>query len=218
MTDMKQAARERRMVRQYQDQSLPQDIVEKLNARIAELNQQHPLAIRLITDDTKAVWTLMKIIAKNVKHFFLMAGDASPDLDEHLGYAGADLMLYAQTLGLNTWWIGGTYNKSVAHHADGKQVVGIVAVGYGQTQGKPHKAKTYDDVAHYDGETPQWFRDGVEMALLAPTAMNKLAFRLTGHDRNVHLDCQNGRWSGADSGLVKYHFELGAGRDNFEWE
>lgn len=42
-------------------------------------------------------------MAKNVREYFLMAGPDAPDLDERLGYAGADLMLYVQTLGLNTW-------------------------------------------------------------------------------------------------------------------
>jgi len=31
------------------------------------------------------------------------------------------------------------------------------------------------------------------------------------------MTCSNGSYSGADLGIGKYHFELGAGKDNFEW-
>ena len=131
----------------------------------------------------------------------------------------ADLMLYAQTLGLNTWWVGGTYNRKGAQEkSEGAKPVGIIAVGYGQTQGVPHKTKTAEQVSSYDGETPQWFKDGIEAALLAPTALAKQAFTVRGKGNKVSISCDNGIFTGVDTGLVKYHFELGAGKDNFQWE
>ena len=32
------------------------------------------------------------------------------------------------------------------------------------------------------------------------------------------ITCDNGIFTGVDTGLVKYHFELGAGKENFEWK
>ena len=144
---------------------------------------------------------------------------AGPDgADELCGYCGADLMLYAQTLGLNTWWVGGTYNRKGAQEkSEGAKPVGIIAVGYGQTQGVPHKTKTAEQVSSYDGEAPKWFKDGIEAALLAPTALAKQAFTISGIENKVSISCDNGIFTGVDTGLVKYHFELGAGKDNFEW-
>ena len=52
------------------------------------------------------------ILAKGVRNYFILAGRAAPDLRERLGAAGADLMLFCQTLGLNTWWVGGTYSHA----------------------------------------------------------------------------------------------------------
>lgn len=49
-------------------------------------------------------------------------GDDSPELEEKLGYSGADLMLYAQTLGLNTWYVGGMFDRSVEQYVDGKKL------------------------------------------------------------------------------------------------
>ena len=215
--DMKQAMKERHMVRKYTDEPIPEDIVEKLNRRVRENNEQYGLSIKLMTNDESAVPGVIKLIlAKGVNNFFIMAG---PDgADELCGYCGADLMLYAQTLGLNTWWVGGTYNrKGVQKKIEGAKPVGIIAVGYGQRQGVPHKTKTAEQVSSYDGEAPQWFKNGIEAALLAPTALAKQAFTIKGKGNKVSISCDNGIFTGVDTGLVKYHFELGAGKDCFEW-
>lgn len=215
--DMKQAMKERHMVRKYTDEPIPEDIVEKLNHRVRENNEQYGLSIKLMTNDDSAVPGVIKLIlAKGVNNFFIMAG---PDgADELCGYCGADLMLYAQTLGLNTWWVGGTYNRKGAQEKiEDAKAVGIIAVGYGQTQGVPHKTKTAEQVSSYDGEAPQWFKNGIEAALLAPTALAKQAFTIKGKGNKVSISCDNGIFTGVDTGLVKYHFELGTGKDCFEW-
>ena len=194
--DMKQAMKERHMVRKYTDKPIPENIVEKLNERVRENNERYGLSIRLMTNDGSAVPGVIKLIlAKGVNNFFIMAG---PDgADELCGYCGADLMLYAQTLGLNTWWVGGTYNRKGA-------------------QEKSEGAKP-EQVSSYDGEAPKWFKDGIEAALLAPTALAKQAFIISGTENRVSISCNNGIFTGVDTGLVKYHFELGAGKDSFEW-
>ena len=65
---------------------------------------------------------------------------------------------------------------------------------------------------------PQWFIDGVNAALLAPTAINKQAFKITGNGNKVSISYKFGPFDEVDKGIVKYHFELGAGIENFEWE
>ena len=46
-------------------------------------------------------------------------------------------------------------------------------IGYGADQGRQHKSRTPSQVAVYSGEAPEWFRYGVHLALLAPTAINQ---------------------------------------------
>lgn len=217
--DMKEAMSERHMVRKYLDKEIPPEIVEKLNSRIAENNSKYGLDIQLQLNDSSAFSPIVKLIlAKGVRNFLIMAGDDNTELDEKLGYSGADLMLYAQILGLNTWWVGGTFNrKLMTEIAAGKKVVGVIAVGYGQNQGVPHKTKDQTDVSSFEGEKPEWFIDGVKAALLAPTALAKQAFFIKGSEHKVELTCNNGVFTGVDKGLVKYHFELGAGKENFKW-
>ncbi|WP_325214577.1 nitroreductase family protein, partial [Oscillibacter sp.] len=89
--------------------------------------------------------------------------------------------------------------------------------GYGAVQGVPHRSKKPEEVAAYEGPAPEWFARGVEALLLAPTALNRQAFTVRGEGRRVSLTCDNGAFSGVDLGIGKYHFEIGAGRENFDW-
>lgn len=215
---MTEAMHERHTVRKYTEKALSQEIIEKLNARIDENNSRFGLSIKIITDSADGLNLFAKLAAKGVKNYFVLAGNVGDEASEKLGYSSADIMLFAQTLGLNTWYIGGTFNHGVAKYADGKKVIGIVAVGYGENGGAPHKSKSAEQVSHYDGEAPDWFRNGVEAALLAPTAMNCQGFRLIGSENGVKIEKTSAMFTPADRGIVKYHFELGAGKDNFHWE
>ena len=64
---------------------------------------------------------------------------------------------------------------------------------------------------------PKWFKDGITAALLAPTALNRQPFNIIGDGNRVAITCEGGIFAGANLGLVKYHFEIGAGKENFEW-
>ena len=97
------------------------------------------------------------------------------------------------------------------------RVNGVLAIGYGQTQGVPHKSKTAAEISSYNGIAPQWFTDGVDALLLAPTALNKQAFSVKGDGNKVSLTCDSGHFAGIDLGIGKYHFEVGAGKENFKW-
>ena len=227
--DMIQAMRARHTVRQYLDKPIPSQVVEQLEKRLEADNRQQGTAISLVTEDSSALGLSAKLVrAKGVRNYFIMSGDAGAgsegvgglDLDYRLGYAGADLMLYAQTLGLNTWWVGGTYNrKAVARVAQGDHTIGIIAVGYGAVQGEPHHSKRPDEVSRYgDAVTPEWFSNGVEAALLAPTGLNRQPFMIEGSGNLVTISSTQGEpFTGVDVGIAAYHFMLGAGSQNFEW-
>ena len=216
--DMKQAMRQRHTVRKFTSEPLSAELFSQLNDRVRANNERFGLAISLKVGDESALPGALKLFfAKGVRNYFVLAGSDRPGLDEDLGYASADLMLFAQTLGLNTWWIGGTFSrKNVEQAVPGKKVIGIVAVGFGATSGVAHKSKTAAEVSSYEGPEPQWFADGVQAALLAPTALNKQCFRIAGAGNKVSIAEDGGAFNGADIGIVKYHFELGAGTA-FEW-
>lgn len=108
---IKEAIKQRHMVRKYTDKPIPSNLVELLNARIAENNTTHGLNMKLVIGNSDGIGGMAKmLLTKTVHSYIVLAGKENSDLDEKLGYCGADLCLYAQTLGLNTWWCGGMFN------------------------------------------------------------------------------------------------------------
>ena len=189
---IKEAMKERHMVRKYVDKKIPEDLVSKLNERIEENNKKYDLSIKLMLDNDKAVNSIIKLLlAKGVKNYIILAGNDTDDLAEKLGYSSADIMLYAQTLGLNTWYVGGTFNRGVSKYVPNKKVIGIVAIGYGINNGVAHKSKTLEEVSSYDGTMPEWFKNGILASLLAPTALNKQDYRIVGKGNKVKIEIDN---------------------------
>ena len=218
---IQEAMQNRHTVRRYTDRKLPEDVLRQLTERIQAHNQNRNLSMTLAVNNTEAFGPALRLfLAKGVRNYVVLAGRDRPGLDEDLGWCGADLALLAQTLGLNSWWVGGTYSrKGLRKNAapEAEKILGLLALGYGATQGVPHKSKRPEDVAAYDGPPPEWFRRGVEAVLLAPTALNKQAFTIRGQGRKVSMTCDNGIFSGVDLGIGKYHFEAGAGKEHFDW-
>ena len=81
------------------------------------------------------------------------------------------------------------------------------------------KSKSIEKVTKTDREMPDWFRNGTEAALLAPTAINQQKFRFILHgEEEVELRSGIGFYSKVDKGIVRLHFEIGAGINNFHWK
>ncbi len=220
---LNEAAECRHTVRKYTDKKLPADIADKLTERLNRCNEKYGLSMKLITENTDALGAAVKLImSKGVRNYIVLAGKDLSDTDEKLGYCGADIMLFAQTLGLNSWRIGGTFSRSgVRKHvpeSKAEKIIGVIAVGFGESQGVPHKSKSSEAVSSYDDTMPQWFANGIRTALLAPTALNRQAFFIKGNGSDVTITYNgSGTFAKTDLGIVKYHFELGAEKENFRW-
>lgn len=156
---IREAANQRHTVRKFTNKKIPTELLSLLNDKIQQINKQHNLELLLVTNNSDGLSNIAKLIlSKGVKNYFILVGKPSFDLEEKLGYFGTELMLYSQTLGLNTWWISGTYNsRNVKKYFQSDDIVikGIIAVGYGQTPGVLHKSKSTDEIANYDGTPPQ---------------------------------------------------------------
>lgn len=219
--NLMEAINARHSVRQYETDALTNEQIAALQREIDTCNQEGGLHIQLVTDEPKAFDSLMAHYGKfsGVTNYFALVGRKSPDLDEKCGYYGERLVLLAQQLGLNTCWVALTYKKiPSAFQVDrGEKLTVVIALGCGKTQGTAHKSKPLADVAFYDGETPDWFQRGVEAALLAPTAMNQQKFKFSAHGNQVTAKAGKGFYSKVDLGIAKYHFEIGAGKESFQW-
>ena len=225
---IQEAIEARHSVRAYKDQPLTEEVAKRLEEEIAAVNQRGHLHIQLIQNEPKAFQGTLAKYGKfrNANNYLVMAGKRAEDLDERVGYYGEHLVLLAQTLGLNTCWVGLSYSKVPGTYVlkDGEKIACYIAIGYGETQGVGHKIKTVEQVSNASDATPSWFRKGVEAALLAPTAVNqqKFSFEYVGMSNNRHqVRAKKGfsmiGYTQMDLGIAKYHFEVGAGKVNFEW-
>ena len=236
---LQEAIEARHSVRAYKDQPLAEEVVKRLEEEIAEVNQSGSLHIQLIRNEPKAFQGTLAKYGKfrNVTNYMVMAGKKSDDLDERIGYYGEHLVLLAQTLGLNTCWVGLSYKKIPDTYVldEGEVIKAYIAIGYGETQGSSHKIKTIEQVnrtavrtfgssKNASDITPLWYTKGIEAALLAPTAVNqqKFSFEYVGTNNGRHqVRAKKGismiGYTQIDLGIAKYHFEIGAGREHFDW-
>ncbi|MGN1169643.1 MAG: nitroreductase family protein [Acutalibacteraceae bacterium] len=220
--ELYEAMEKRHSVRQYSDKAIEPEILGALQAEIDECNKESGLHIQLVVGEEKAFDSLLAHYGKfsGVKNYIALIGKKGKELDELCGYYGERLVLKAQQLALNTCWVAMSYKKipGVFKVGDGEKLTVVISLGYGKTQGTAHKSKPAQKVSKSDGKEPEWFKSGVRAALLAPTAMNQQKFNLTYSDGKVSAKAGAGFYTKLDLGIVKYHFEIGAGKDNFEWE
>ena len=225
---LQEAIKARHSVRAYKNQPLAEDVARRLEKEIAEVNHTGNLHVQLIQNEPKAFQGTLAKYGKfrNVTSYLVMAGEKADDLDERIGYYGEQLVLLAQTLGLNTCWVGLSYRKIPDTYVleVGEVIKAYIAIGYGETQGVDHKIKNVEQVSNVSDITPSWFKKGVEAALLAPTAVNqqKFSFEFLGMKDGRHqVRAKKGfsmiGYTLMDLGIAKYHFEIGAVKDNFDW-
>lgn len=213
---LQEAIRARHSVRAYQDKTIPLATESLLKGRIERLNKQYDLNMQYISP-TNGVYDGIgsKLNGwSGVPAYIAVIGKDRKNLEEICGYAGELFVLYAQTIGMNTCWAGIYKKKCVtAELADDERLVITIAVGYGVNNGKPRKSKTVNDVTD-ERDLPGWFRDGVEAALLAPTALNHQKFKFYLNDNKPSVKATGSSpFVKVDLGIVKCHFELASGHD-----
>ena len=209
----------RHSVRSYLTKVIEPEKVEALQKAIDAVNAESGLHVQLFTEEPEAFDANEAKYGKfnGCKNYFAMVG--GKDADEAIGYYGEKLVLIAQELGLNTCWVALTYKKAKVTPVigSGEKLHVIIALGYGENQGVPHKNKPVTELSNLSDSSPDWFRDGMTAALLAPTAVNQQKFYFEQIGNKVKAKAKLTFYNKMDLGIAKYHFELGAGKDNFEW-
>jgi len=215
--DIKEAIKQRHSVRQYKVLPLEAEAKEMLSALVKECNAQSGLNIQLICDDPECFDTFLAHYGKfkNANNYFAMVGNKSiKNLDELVGYYGQKLVLEAQMLGLNTCWVAGTFGrgKCKANTAVGEKLLCVISLGYGENQGKVHKSKPVEKLCDIEeSKRPDWFKEGLEAAILAPTAINQQRFLVSLKDGEPVITTKGGPMTQIDLGIVKYNFEAASG-------
>jgi nitroreductase len=217
----------RHSVRKYIVKPIEAEKIEAIQECIALCNHEGGVHFQLVTNEPKAFrngvdWPKYGKF-EGVSNYIAVVAPKGSDGSEVAGYYGEKLVLLIQTLGLNSCWVGGTFKKVKEAYSvsQGEELKAVISFGYGTTQGMQHpQKKSFADVAQAPDPVPEWFKKGVETALLAPTAINQQKFKFILHnDNRVEAIAKFSLigYSHLDLGIVKYHFEVGAG-ENFTWK
>lgn len=210
----------RHSVRQYKDIKIEEDIRQELIQLVDEINNESGLHFQIFFDEAKCFDSWLSHYGKftGVSNYVSLAGAKDDDLvKEKVGYYGEMLGLRIQELGLNYCFVVLTHGKSKAILNKREKQYCIIAFGYGVNPGINHKVKDKSDISNVTDSSPQWFKVGVEAALLAPTALNQQKFFIEYVDDNTIIFKANKvPCAEIDLGIVKYHFELASGKRVFK--
>ncbi len=205
----------RHSVRHFLEKPVHPAKIGQLSFVAEQCNQSYGLHLQLITEDPE-VFAGQKTFENAVNYIALVGPKGS---QEALGYCGEMLVLKAQSVGLNTCWVAGTYHKRKVKAVldKGEKLYGVIPFGYGKTPGKPHKPRKLGRYIRAEDPLPQWFLAGVCAAMLAPTALGLQSFKfILRGDHSVKLRSY-GFCRKLNRGILKYHFEQGAGGDFSHW-
>ncbi|WP_026526207.1 nitroreductase family protein [Butyrivibrio sp. VCD2006] len=215
--DIKQAIKERHSVRQYSSDRIESDIRIKLENLIRECNNESGLHIQLITDDPECFDTMLGHYGKfsGVNNYIALVGSKNlSNLDELAGYYGERIVLEAQMSGLRTCWVAGTFGrgKCKAEIDAGEKLVCVISIGYGLNDGANHKSKDLSKLCGVaEKDMPSWFKEGIEAALQAPTAVNQQKFFINIDGEDAVIKAGFGPLTKLDLGIVRYNFEAASG-------
>lgn len=211
---------QRHSVRQFTDRALEPAAVRALEEEIARCNEESGFHMQLVTDEPEAFQAEKPSYGqfKGCRNYLVIVGPKGKDVEA--GYYGERVVLKAQELGINSCWVALTYKKGKVQRMEkpGEKRYLVVALGYGETNGTDHKRKSLGEVSDYKEGDPDWYKRGLEAALLAPTAVNQQKFRFERQGERVSAKVAGiGFYTKIDLGIVKYHFEIGSSRGKDVW-
>jgi len=218
--DIWKVMEERHSVRRYLDKPITEEDRKKIEEKIKEINKKSGLHFYAVYDDPKTFNGDKPHYGefKCVKNYLVLKGPKNRAID--VGYYGEELIIFLQSIGINTCWVAITYNwfKVKKDNQKYRRYL-IISMGYGETQGVKAHSKPLDQLSNITDSSPEWFKNGMKAVELAPSTMHKqqFYFRLN-EDNTVTPVLVPGLFYKIDLGLAMYHFEVGAGKENFTWK
>ncbi len=244
---IKETAENRKSIRTYTGAPLSAQDKEKINAFIEYLSTapspfEGKVRIRLfdISDDSEIKNAGTYGVIKNAKTYLGVAAEKCATSEEAIGYTFEKLILFAQSLGLGTCWLGGTYNKSVfakamdvkeneffhivspiGYPADKTHLINkIMRTAIKANSRKPWKTMFFDrnfDTPLTENQAGD-FAFTLEITRLSPSACNKQPWRIVKDGNKFHfyekreLADENSSFDiqKLDLGIAACHFELAA--------
>ena len=235
MDNMEKLVRERRSVRTFDGRELTAADKEKLCNYIASIDNPYGLPIEF-----KLLPKMGCPVVVGTELYIGAKMKNAPHLNEAFGYAFEKLVLYAQSLGIGTGWIGGTMDRGAFETAmalsEDEVMPCVSPLGYPANKMsvrekmmrkgvKADSRFSFEEIAFWNSFDTPLTADAagklflpIETVRLAPSAVNKQPWRIVIADDVVHFYLQRSKNFGGgridmqkiDMGIALCHFELTA--------
>jgi len=232
--------------RTYDGKQIDSELLRKLNETIESINQEVSIKVKFLiagkgdsnSSDNKKMGTYGVISGAN--SFIIGILDKSETDAVEFGYLFEKIILTATDLGLQTCWLGGTFNRNdfleKANVSENEIIAIISPVGIKSAKskivekamravaGSDHR-KPWSELFFYENNSNPLTKEEagdyavpLEMVRLAPSASNKQPWRIikTSHGYDFFL-CRTKGYGALgfdmqknDLGIAKCHFELAA--------
>lgn len=235
--------KQRRSVRSFSDRPISPALLQELRDYMNGIENPYGIPVRFVLLNAKEHGLSAPVISGG-DWYIAAAVPAVPHAEEAFGYSFETLVLFAQSHGLGTTWIGGTMNRGSFERAmglgDGEQMLCVTPVGYPAEKPalrevmmrKGVKADTRLDFGEVflDGsfrksltiERAGRLANALEAVRLGPSAVNKQPWRVVVTEDAVHFYAKTAKAMGAmqkiDMGIALCHFALTAADCGMETE
>lgn len=238
MENIAKLVRERRSVRSFSDRAIPREVLDDLVGFMESIPNPFGVPVRFALLNAKEHGLSAPVISGGDWYIGGAVEDV-PNAATAFGYAFETLVLYAQSLGLGTTWIGGTMNRTPFERAmklqGSEQMLCVTPLGY------PAEKMALREVMMRKGVKAdsrfafgEVFFDGgfgkpltvaragslaevLELVRLGPSAVNKQPWRVVVTDDAAHFYVKAPKGGAAvgamqkiDMGIALCHFALGA--------
>lgn len=227
----------RRSVRTFKDKKIEDDLKEKIEAFLKDLEKEYSSKYRFPLMNLKLegkVGTYGVIKGANSYIGGVMLEDGN--LVE-LGYLFEKIIIYLTSLNIGSCWLGGTFKRDEFTNAmdlsEEETLIVVSPIGYIEekmslkeksmrTIAQSNKRKDFDDLFFYEGLEPLYlsdlgvYKDALEMIRIGPSASNKQPWRIVKEDHNYNFYLErtkdyaknlNYDIQMLDMGIAMYHFQ-----------
>ncbi len=220
----------RRSVRTFDGRAVEEEMKERLLSFARTIRNPFaiPVAFKLL--DAKANGLTCPVVS-GTNLYIGGKLQAGPDANVAFGFSFETLVLYAQSLGLGTVWLGGTMNRAAFEQAmaltEGEIMPCASPLGYAapklsMREAMMRKAIRADDRLPFEQlffndsfDTPLTrdaagvFAEPLDMVRLAPSAVNKQPWRAVVRDRTVHVYLKRSHGFNRDGALDMQQIDIG---------
>ena len=220
----------RRSVRTFDGRMLDEDIRQKLLSYAEHIENPFGIPVEFKFLDAKEHGLVCPVV-NDVDLYVGAKIKKIPNASLAFGYSFECFVLYAQSLGLGTVWLGGTMNRSAFENAmdlDENEMmpcaspIGYVAKKMSMRESMMRKAIKADERLAFEElfydktintplikEYAGCWKEPLEMVRLAPSAVNKQPWRVIVEDKNVHFYLKRSKGFEKESNLDMQMIDMG---------